>query len=62
METKHSLTVLFHKRKQMLRLMQNLIFQMLQLMKQTMVNLTPKVLNPLHAFYFLQYHFLINIV
>jgi hypothetical protein len=46
METRRSLTVLFHKRNQTLRLMQNSIFQMLQLMKQTMVDLTPKVLNP----------------
>ena len=45
METRCLPTVLFHRRRRTLRSMQNLNFQMLQLMKQTMMDLTRKVSN-----------------
>ena len=60
METRHLLTVLFHKKRQMLRSMQNSTFRMLRLMKQMMTDPTPKVLKPPHSFYFLQYNFFVH--
>ena len=60
MKTRHLLTVLFHKKRQMLRSMQNSTFRMLRLMKQMMTDPTPKVLKPPHSFYFVRYNFLFS--
>jgi hypothetical protein len=55
-KTRHLLVVRYHKRRQTLRLMLSWIFQMLLLMKLTMMDRTQKVLN-LCLVHFLCYSF-----